>query len=65
MIRGVSTRLVSTGEAAKVVGVHVRTLQAWAKDGVVRPALVTPGGHQRWDVEDLLQQLRDQRLKDG
>lgn len=57
-------RLVSTGEAARAVGVHVRTLQEWAQKGIVTPANYTAGGHARWDVEDLLKQLREQRQRD-
>lgn len=57
-------KLVSTGEAARAVGVHVRTLQQWAQQGLVKPAGYTAGGHARWDVDDLLQQLRDQRQRD-
>jgi DNA-binding transcriptional MerR regulator len=53
-----ATRLVGSGEAAKAVGVHVRTLQDWAKAGLVTPAGKTAGGHARWDVDDLRAQLR-------
>ncbi|GAA2338236.1 hypothetical protein GCM10009854_13090 [Saccharopolyspora halophila] len=56
---------VSTGEAAKAIGVDRRTLQRWAAEGVVEPALVTPGGHQRWDVEELKDQLRKNRRPDS
>ncbi|WP_307870193.1 MerR family transcriptional regulator [Saccharopolyspora endophytica] len=52
---------MSTGEAAKAIGVDRRTLQRWAVEGVVESALVTAGGHQRWDVEDLKAQLRKRR----
>jgi DNA-binding transcriptional MerR regulator len=58
------SRLVPTGEAAKAVGVHVRTLQEWVQRGLVEPDLVTPGGHMRWDVERLRQALRDLRQRD-
>ncbi|GAB2745064.1 hypothetical protein GCM10027174_18600 [Salinifilum aidingensis] len=49
---------VTTAQAAKAIGVDRRTLQRWASEGAVTPALVTPGGHHRWDVEDLKRQLR-------
>lgn len=47
-----------------MIGVDVRTLQRWAAEGLVVPALTTPGGHLRWDVDDLIAQLRRQRLRD-
>lgn len=52
---------VTTAQAAKAIGVDRRTLQRWAAEGQVKPALVTPGGHHRWDVEELKDQLRQSR----
>lgn len=52
---------VPTGDAAKAIGVAHSTLARWWKDGTVTPALVTAGGHARWDVEDLKAQLRANR----
>jgi MerR HTH family regulatory protein len=49
---------VTTATAAKAIGVGVSTLQRWAARGLVTPALRTPGGQARWDVEDLKAQLR-------
>jgi excisionase family DNA binding protein len=40
----VSERLVSTGEAARRLGVNLRTLQRWASDGLIKPDWTTPGG---------------------
>jgi excisionase family DNA binding protein len=53
----VSDRLLSTGEAAKALGLSRRSMTRWVTDGSITPALVTPGGHLRWDVEDLRAQL--------
>lgn len=50
---------MSTGEAAKQLGVSIRALQMWAKKGFIRPALTTPGGRYRWDVDDLRRQLAE------
>ncbi|WP_410670558.1 MerR family transcriptional regulator [Amycolatopsis sp. cmx-4-68] len=58
-----SERLVPTADAAKAIGVGRSTLARWWKEGIVRPALVTPGNHARWDVDDLRRQL-DARRKD-
>ncbi|MCS7479262.1 MerR family transcriptional regulator [Umezawaea endophytica] len=57
-------KLVTTSEAAKELGVGTSTLQRWAKDKVVSPDLVTPGGHMRWDVDNLRDQLRELRQRD-
>jgi predicted site-specific integrase-resolvase len=54
-------KLVPTGVAADAIGVAHSTLARWWKDGDVTPALVTAGGHARWDVADLREQLRAMR----
>ncbi|GAA0945163.1 MULTISPECIES: helix-turn-helix domain-containing protein [Pseudonocardia] len=59
---GSAERLVSTGEAARALGVSASSLARWAKEGRVTPALVTPGGDKRpgqyrWLVSDLREQL--------
>jgi excisionase family DNA binding protein len=54
----VSEKLVSTGEAARRLGVNLRTLQRWVREGLVAPDWTTPGGHMRWDVDRLLQEVR-------
>jgi len=49
---------VTTGKAADALGVSLTTLQRWAHQGLVTPALRTAGGHFRWDLDDLRGQLR-------
>ncbi|AEA27944.1 regulatory protein MerR [Pseudonocardia dioxanivorans CB1190] len=49
---------VSTGEAARALGVSMRSLQQWAKDGLIEPDFRTVGGHMRWDVERVRAELR-------
>lgn len=49
--------LVSTDQAAEVIGVDRTTLFRWAKEGKAKPAYITPGRHMRWDVEDLRRQV--------
>jgi DNA-binding transcriptional MerR regulator len=56
--------LVSTGEAARALGIGRSTLARWHATGLVTPALVTAGGHARWDVDDLRDQLRRLRQRD-
>lgn len=56
---------VTTGQAARELGVDIRSLQRWVKAGLIEPDHVTPGGHMRWDVErvraDLRRQVRERR----
>ena len=58
-----SPRLVTTGQAARAVGIDPSTLARWARDGKVSPDLVTAGGHMRWDVDRLRDQLRKLRQR--
>nr|WP_190822567.1 MerR family transcriptional regulator [Saccharopolyspora pogona] len=57
-------KLVPTGVAAKAIGVDRGTLFRWWQSGLVEPAFVTPGGHARWDVDKLIEDLRKQRQRD-
>jgi DNA-binding transcriptional MerR regulator len=58
-------RLVTTGELARVLGLHARTLQRYRADGLITPEIESVGGHARWDVEKVKEQLRALRRKDG
>lgn len=49
--------LVSSSAAARAVGVDRSTLTRWVQRGELRPASRTPGGHLRWDLDDLRRQL--------
>jgi excisionase family DNA binding protein len=57
-MRSVSEKLVSTGEAARRLGVNLRTLQRWVREGLIEPDWTTPGGHMRWDVDRLLRAVK-------
>jgi excisionase family DNA binding protein len=50
-------RWLTLGEAAQVLGVDATTLRGWADAGEVR-FFRTPGGHRRFDREDLDRLLR-------
>lgn len=52
-------RLVTTGEAARTLGVDPSTLSRWASSGRVVPASKTIGGHLRWDVDELRRQVAE------
>lgn len=51
------SHLVSTTEAAKHLGIAQSTLSRWVSQGLVTPTWRTPGGHMRWDLDDLEAQL--------
>lgn len=53
--------LLSTGEAARALGLNTRSLARWARNGLVTPAMISPGGRYLWDLEDLRSQLRIMR----
>ncbi len=50
-------RLVTTGAAARALGIDRSTLTRWAAAGVTKPAVRTAGGHMRWDLDQLRRQL--------
>lgn len=54
-------RLVTTSELARALGLHSRTIQRYRAEGVITPEIETPGGHARWDIEKVKQQLRELR----
>jgi len=58
-VSAVPPKYVPTGEAANEIGVGRATLARWWAEGLVTPALVTAGGHARWDVDDLKRQLAE------
>lgn len=49
--------LMTTGEAAKALGIGRATLARWWADKKVAPTFITAGGHARWDLEDLRRQV--------
>lgn len=55
--------LVSTGEAARELGVSRTTLTRYVARGWLRPAHELPSGHLRWDLNDLRRQLRELRQR--
>ncbi|HYH30874.1 MAG TPA: MerR family transcriptional regulator [Pseudonocardia sp.] len=58
-----SERLVTTSELARALSLSNRTIQRYRSLGVLVPELESPGGHARWDVEKVKQQLRELRRK--
>lgn len=56
---------VTTGEAARALGVSSATLTRWKAAGSVTPAEETVGGHFRWDLASLRAQVRRRNLGGG
>ena len=46
-------RLITTGEAARLLGVSQPTLNRAVRSGRLQPTLTTPGGHRRFDSAEL------------
>ena len=46
-------RLITTGEAARLLGVSQPTLNRAVRRGLLHPTLTTPGGHRRFDSAEL------------
>jgi excisionase family DNA binding protein len=51
--------MLTTKEAADVMGISVRTLQRYVTEGRIRPSYRLPGGRMRWDLEELKAQFRE------
>jgi DNA-binding transcriptional MerR regulator len=49
--------LVSTGEAARLLGLNPRTLARYVERGWIKPDLTLPTGQYRWNVEKLRDQI--------
>jgi DNA-binding transcriptional MerR regulator len=59
----VQPEYVPTGEAARRLGFHVRTLQRWVRTAQIEPHHLTAGGHARWDVDRLRRELIEVGLR--
>lgn len=49
------SKIISIGQAAKLLGVHVQTLRNWEKSGKLKPDSISPGGTRRYNQEKILQ----------
>jgi excisionase family DNA binding protein len=52
-----SARLLTTGEAARLLGVSQPTLNRAVRGGRLHATLTTPGGHRRFDNDELVAAL--------
>jgi excisionase family DNA binding protein len=63
-IEGLESRLateelIGSSEAARLLGVSQQTLNRAVRNGSVRPAVVTPGGHRRFTSSDIADSRRE------
>jgi DNA-binding transcriptional MerR regulator len=61
MVQNMADRLLSTGQAAKAIGVAPRSLSHWVTRGLIKPTLVTPGGQYRFDLDELKAQMQQRQ----
>ena len=47
-------KIISIGQAAKLLGVHVQTLRNWEKSGKLKPDSISPGGTRRYNSDTIL-----------
>jgi DNA-binding transcriptional MerR regulator len=59
------SRYITTGDAARALGISSATLTRWAAAEIVTPAERTAGGHFRWDIASLRAQLKRHKLGDS
>jgi excisionase family DNA binding protein len=51
-------RLLSSGELADELGLSRRSISRYAEEGLIRVAMVTPGGRFRFDLDEVREDLR-------
>lgn len=54
--------LVSAGELAKELGVHIDTIRRWEREGKIKSTR-TSGGHRRYELEQTLAMLSEEKSK--
>ena len=57
-------KLLTTGELAQELGVSRGAVNKWQNQKIITPALTTPGGHHRWDLDAVRAQLLAVRERD-
>lgn len=50
--------LITTSDLARALGVDVSTVRRWVLSSKIKPSLTTPGGHHRFDLSQVREQLR-------
>lgn len=60
-----SSRLVTSSQLARMLGLSARTIQRYRRAGYLVPAAESPGGHARWDVTQVQERLRELAAERG
>lgn len=53
--------LIPSGEVARRLGVTAHAVGRWVAKGLLRPAVVTPGGRYRFRWSEVTAQLKEQQ----
>ena len=48
------SKIISIGQAAKLLGVHVQTMRNWGKSGKLKPDSISPGGTRRYNLDRIV-----------
>ena len=48
------SKIVSIGQAAKLLGVHVQTMRNWEKSGKLKPDSISPSGTRRYNLDRIV-----------
>ena len=51
--------LLTTSQLARALGLSLSSIKRYISAGQIKPDLITPGGHYRWNVESVRRQLRE------
>ena len=49
------SKIISIGQAAKLLGVHVQTMRNWEKSGKLKPDSISPGGTRRYNLDMIVE----------
>lgn len=52
---------MTSGELARELGISPRTVARYVREGLLKPTETTLGGHYRWDVDQVREQIRELR----
>jgi putative resolvase len=55
---------VSIGQAAEIIGVSISTIRRWESEGSLNPDFRTKGGHRRYDVQRIKNEILEQSAED-
>ncbi|MHA6802157.1 MerR family DNA-binding transcriptional regulator [Salinifilum ghardaiensis] len=59
--------LITSSQLAEKLGLARRTISHYAREGLITPALVTPGGQYRWKKSAVVEEMHElaRRKREG